>query len=158
MARKRKSEQTRRARSTLRQERALLGTIRFSQDWECPFCSRWFARRRNGPRNHLRFCKQQPKPLSPALTTSDHQFSPRSDSQAETGSSTESESFSSGTLTENDDLGITSTKDSNNYKESSLASTPKQKRRAQTTSRRQADIIKGKFSFNFQIINIVLIN
>ena len=52
---RRQSEQTRRIRARARQQRAASGQRpNLQQDWECPICLRWFSRRRNGPKNHLR--------------------------------------------------------------------------------------------------------
>lgn len=52
---RRQSEHTRRARAQARQQNIAAGNKpRLRQDWECPICSRWFSRRRNGPQNHLR--------------------------------------------------------------------------------------------------------
>ena len=52
---RRQSQKTRRARAQARQQHIASGNRpRLQQDWECPICSRWFSRRRNGPQNHLR--------------------------------------------------------------------------------------------------------
>jgi hypothetical protein len=66
MVRKQRASQRSAARkSTARKHRAgrcqriASGTSR-STDWECPRCQQWFAKRRNGPDNHLRFCLKRP--------------------------------------------------------------------------------------------------
>jgi hypothetical protein len=48
-----------RKRQASRRQRIASGEPR-STDWECPKCSQWFAKRRNGPENHLRFCRKRP--------------------------------------------------------------------------------------------------
>jgi hypothetical protein len=50
---------TARKRKASRRQRTAAGGPR-STDWECPKCSQWFAKRQNGPENHLRFCLKQP--------------------------------------------------------------------------------------------------
>ena len=48
-----------RNRQASRRQRVASGGPR-STDWECPRCSQWFAKRWNGPENHLRFCLKRP--------------------------------------------------------------------------------------------------
>jgi hypothetical protein len=57
MGRSRQSERTRRQRSAARKGRTSAGQPMSNVDWQCPHCAQWFSQKRNGPGNHLRFCK-----------------------------------------------------------------------------------------------------
>jgi hypothetical protein len=58
MVRTRKSEYTRRKHAIARRKRtSILGQPQPGLDWHCPYCSQWFSQKRNGPSNHLRFCR-----------------------------------------------------------------------------------------------------
>jgi len=57
MGRSRQSERTRRQRSAARKGRTSAGQPMSNLDWQCPHCAQWFSQKRNGPGNHLRFCK-----------------------------------------------------------------------------------------------------
>ena len=48
---------TSRKRASSRKSQTLAGRPQLIVDWECPHCSQWFSRQKNGPSNHLRFCK-----------------------------------------------------------------------------------------------------
>jgi hypothetical protein len=83
-----------------RRQRIASGEPR-STDWECPRCSQWFAKRRNGPENHLRFCSKRPsfstqKTGAKSLSTTDlsrpQQPKPANKSDAPEDSGSESDS------------------------------------------------------------------
>jgi hypothetical protein len=57
MGRSCQSERTRRQRSAARKGRTSAGRPMSNVDWQCPHCAQWFSQKRNGPGNHLRFCK-----------------------------------------------------------------------------------------------------
>jgi hypothetical protein len=100
MGRSRQSERTRRQRSAARKGRTSAGLPMSNVDWQCPHCAQWFSQKRNGPGNHLRFCKahrshrqRQPMPLirdAPIITDSLNDTSSSSNSDSLSSSRTES--------------------------------------------------------------------